>query len=321
MTHVKSINAKLLLLLFSVTCCKQRVMKIIGLLIPIMNLDPAKQVYESSWESLKKHGTPQWLRDGKFGIYTHWGIYCYTATQGNATWNVNAAYMCPGIRKRLRIFTRNLVNLRRNLAIRTLSRNSLHKSLMLMNGPICLQNPELNSLVRLPSITMALPCGIPNIRNGMLLEWGRKEMSSANWKKPLKEKEMKFVTAFHHAENWDWFPTMDKTKDCSNPEYSGLYGPVHEAGAIPSKEFLDEWYGKLMEVVDKYEPDFIWFDFALDQIQEDYVKNYVAYYYNNAAELGKDVIISYKDHDLPPGVGLHIMSLDWDPTHPFRMDH
>ncbi len=45
----------------------------------------AQDTYEPTWESLKKHDTPQWLKDAKFGIYTHWGIYCYSATNGNAT--------------------------------------------------------------------------------------------------------------------------------------------------------------------------------------------------------------------------------------------
>ena len=56
---------------------------------------PVKEKYQAAWESLKKHDTPQWLRDAKFGIYTHWGIYCYTATRGNATWNSFAAYQRP----------------------------------------------------------------------------------------------------------------------------------------------------------------------------------------------------------------------------------
>ncbi len=77
---------------------------------------------------------------------------------------------------------------------------------------------------------------------------------------------------------------------------------------MPGKEFLDEWYGKLIEIVDKYDPDFMWFDFALERIREDYVKNYVAYYYNKAAERGKDVVISYKDHDFP----LELVCLIWN---------
>ena len=56
---------------------------------------PQKAKYAPAWESLKQHNTPQWLKDAKFGIYTHWGIYCYSATRGNATWNSHAAYMDP----------------------------------------------------------------------------------------------------------------------------------------------------------------------------------------------------------------------------------
>lgn len=30
-------------------------------------------LYQPTWESLGKHQTPEWFRDAKFGIYTHWG--------------------------------------------------------------------------------------------------------------------------------------------------------------------------------------------------------------------------------------------------------
>jgi alpha-L-fucosidase len=43
------------------------------------------------------------------------------------------------------------------------------------------------------------------------------------------------------------------------------------------------------------------------------VKNFVAYYYNKALEREKDVIISYKHHDLPPGVGLYDLELGQEP--------
>ena len=32
----------------------------------------AEERYEPTWRSLKRHQTPQWLSDAKFGIYTHW---------------------------------------------------------------------------------------------------------------------------------------------------------------------------------------------------------------------------------------------------------
>jgi len=73
----------------------------------------------------------------------------------------------------------------------------------------------------------------------------------------IKAKDMKYVTAFHHAASWFFFPVWDERYDCSNPEFSGLYGPIHEEGAEPSREFMDEWHGKIIEVIDKYEPEFI----------------------------------------------------------------
>ena len=43
--------------------------------------------YEPTWESLREYKEiPKWLRDGKFGIYTHWGPYAVHAYGENTTW-------------------------------------------------------------------------------------------------------------------------------------------------------------------------------------------------------------------------------------------
>ena len=49
--------------------------------------------YEPTWNSLCTRQTPQWLRDGKFGIYTHWGVYSVPAQGPNATWYSHNLYM------------------------------------------------------------------------------------------------------------------------------------------------------------------------------------------------------------------------------------
>ena len=43
----------------------------------------ARQPFSPTWESLSRIPTPQWLRDGKFGIYTHWGVYAVPAVGPN----------------------------------------------------------------------------------------------------------------------------------------------------------------------------------------------------------------------------------------------
>ena len=50
--------------------------------------------------------------------------------------------------------------------------------------------------------------------------------------------------------------------------------------------------------------DYIWFDFALRFVHDQYKQDFLAYYYNKEAEWGRDVVVSYKWHDLPPGTGL-----------------
>ncbi len=125
----------------------------------------------------------------------------------------------------------------------------------------------------------------------------------------IKKAGLKFVTAFHHAENWYFFPVWDKRYDCGDPRYSGLYGPIHEKGAQPDKAFLDRWAAKVREVIDKYRPDFLWFDFGLGFVPETYKRDLLAHFLNTAAAEGREVVVSYKDHDLPPGVGINDLEL------------
>ena len=35
----------------------------------------AEGPYDAAWDSLSRWQAPQWYRDAKFGIFTHWGIY------------------------------------------------------------------------------------------------------------------------------------------------------------------------------------------------------------------------------------------------------
>ena len=42
----------------------------------------AQQHFEPTWESLAKNSLPEWVKDAKFGVYTHWGIYSVPAHGG-----------------------------------------------------------------------------------------------------------------------------------------------------------------------------------------------------------------------------------------------
>jgi alpha-L-fucosidase len=138
----------------------------------------------------------------------------------------------------------------------------------------------------------------------------------------IRRQGMRYMVALHHAENWWFFPHWRKEFDTSDPRYAGLYGAAHnlewsdnppqrkerqnfwDLMDPPSKAFLDLWQAKTQEVIDNYQPDLIWFDFGLKFVQEHYKRAMLAYYYNQAEAWGKEVVVTYKWHDLPPGAGV-----------------
>jgi alpha-L-fucosidase len=56
---------------------------------------PPRNQFQPTWNSLRTVPSPQWLRDAKFGIYTHWGVYAVPAFGRNATWYIHNVYWKP----------------------------------------------------------------------------------------------------------------------------------------------------------------------------------------------------------------------------------
>ena len=56
------------------------------LAMELTNIDQtiAQGPFQPDWESLKAHQDPEWFRDAKFGIYTHWGPVTVGAEDGPA---------------------------------------------------------------------------------------------------------------------------------------------------------------------------------------------------------------------------------------------
>jgi len=269
--------------------------------------------YEPTWESLREYKeVPQWLRDGKFGIYTHWGPYAVHAYGENTTWYSFAMYRDPEGEAR-KHFEKNFGKLTPEFG---------YKDLIPKFTAEKFDADEWADLFAKSGAKFAGP--VAEHHDGFAMwdtkysDWNAAKMGPkrdvvGELEKAIKKRDMKFVTAFHHAANWFFFPVWDKRYDTGYPKYSGLYGQPHAEGAMRNQEFLDEWYGKIIEVINKYSPDFIWFDFALDSIPEGYVKDFLAYYYNDAEAKGKEVVVTYKGNDLVPATAVRDLELGQEP--------
>ena len=283
----------------------------------IVTLQPqisqAAEKYEPTWESLREYKeVPKWLRDGKFGIYTHWGPYAVHAYGSNTTWYSFFLYVNPGGEER-KHFEKTFGKLTPQFG---------YKDLIPKFTGEKFNADEWAELFAKSGAKFAGP--VAEHHDGFAM-WDTKysQWNAANMgpkrdvvgelEEAIKKRNMKFVTAFHHAANWFFFPVMDKRYDTGDPKYSGLYGQPHKLGAMRNQAFLDEWYGKIIEVINNYSPDFIWFDFGLDSIPEGYVKDFLAYYYNHAEKKGKEVVVTYKDNDLVPATGVRDLELGQEP--------
>jgi alpha-L-fucosidase len=274
----------------------------------------AEGPYEATWESLRKYKEiPEWLRDGKFGIYTHWGPYSVHAHGSNTTWYSYSLYQKKDDGEARQHFEKTFGKLTPDFG---------YKDLIPMFTAEKFDADEWVELFEKAGAKFAGP--VAEHHDGFAMwptkysEWNAANMGPkrdvvGEFAEAVRKRDMKFVTAFHHAANWFFFPVTDERYDTGDPRNSGLYGQRHEPGALRNKEFLDEWYGKIIEVIDGYSPDFIWFDFALDSIAEGYVKDFLAYYYNHATEKNKEVVVTYKGNDLVPATGVRDLELGQEP--------
>ena len=286
------------------------------------------EIFEPNWRSLREHRTPQWLKDAKFGIYTHWGPYSVPACGKNGSWYP--------------------YNMYRPETSRDPGQTEYHRKtyggperfgykdfIPLFTGEK-FDPEEWAELFKSAGAQFAGPVGEHHDGFTMwdteLSEWNAVKMGPkrdvvGELERAIRGQGMRFMVALHHAENWWFYPHWVKGYDTADPRYAGLYGPPHnldgplgpaatrpqergtgfthiwpfELQDKPSKEFLDLWKAKTLEVIDKYRPDLLWWDFALERIQEQYRQEFLAHYYNRAVEWGKEVAVTYKYNHLVPG--------------------
>ncbi|MDQ1256809.1 MAG: alpha-L-fucosidase [Candidatus Hydrogenedentes bacterium] len=116
----------------------------------------------------------------------------------------------------------------------------------------------------------------------------------------VRKRGLKLGVSSHYAFNWNYY-TFDDKFDTADPANVGLYGRRHAPDIAADETFMNQWYARTTELVDKYQPDLFWFDFCFNRVEfEPYRQRFAAYYYNKGIEWGKGVAVNYKDQAFPP---------------------
>jgi alpha-L-fucosidase len=118
--------------------------------------------------------------------------------------------------------------------------------------------------------------------------------------------------ASSHRIEHNFFLGVGRTisSDVNDPKYADFYGPAHrwlEAKkgtplsndfTYVSKAWTDDWLARSAEIVEKYHPDIMYFDWWIGQPSvREKLTRFAAFYYNESLHHGGPVgIINYKDY-------------------------
>ena len=117
----------------------------------------------------------------------------------------------------------------------------------------------------------------------------------------VRKQGLHFCASSHRAEHWWFFNGGNEfDSDVRDPRYAGLYGPAQAEKAPLTKEYMDDWLARTSELVEKYQPELIWFDWWIEQPAfEPYIQRFAAFYYDWAAQNHRGGAINYKNKSFP----------------------
>jgi alpha-L-fucosidase len=268
-----------------------------------------KENYKPDWKSLSKHNeVPDWIRDAKFGIYCHWGVYAVPAY--NNEHYIQHMHNVSDYSK--------LGTYQRHVALYgPLSEFGYHDFIPRFKG----ENFNAEAWAELFQKGGARFAGpVAEHHDGFAMwdsevtpfnakDMGPKRDVVGELEKAIRKRGMKFFTSLHHELNY----TNVKVKpewEAADPKYAKLYG-----SPMPRGEWQKMWMDKCIEVVNKYHPDIIYHDAWLEQVDDSRKTEYLAHYFNEASKRDQDVIVTYKGEDIPSDVGM----LDHENSNPEKI--
>ena len=264
--------------------------------------------FKDNWNSLSAHQTPAWYRRGKLGIFIHWGIYSVPAF-GNE-W-----------------YSRNMYNKEDRAFAHHVETYGPHKDfgykdfIPMFTG----KNFSAERWVKTfkdAGARFVVP--VLEHHDGFAMydsafnRWNAKNMGpcrdvGGELKAECEKQGLRFCASTHRAEHY-FFMNLGRTFESDvdpDAEWFDFYAPAVDDdrfgpqtmfattdavdGAEPDCAWLEDWMVRTCEIIDKYRPQLLYFDWWIqNRAFKPYLKKIAAYYYNRADEWGEEVTIDYK---------------------------
>ena len=250
--------------------------------------------FEPTAESLRQYKCPEWFRDAKFGIFVCWNPYTVPAAddwyarhmyiQGHRQYNYHVQYYGHpskvGYKDIIKLWKGEnfdpdaLVSLFKRAGARYIvPMANHHDNFDLWDS----KHHKWNSV-----------------------NYGPKKDIIGMWRKATLKHGLRFGVTEHNARSWSWFQTnkgADKKGplkgvpyDGNDPKYQALYLPASDDTNFrtplnPPESWRKEWLARTKDLIDRYQPDHMYFDGAIPFAGDDNGKTgmeLIAHYYNQS---------------------------------------
>ena len=251
--------------------------------------------FAPTWDSIQaNYQTPSWYKDAKFGLFMHWGLYSVPAHHSEwyekemygplLAWHTQT-FGPPekfGYKDFIPLFTQSHFNA-----------------------------DEWAELFKRAGAKFVIPTAEHHDNFAMwdsdvtpfnAMKMGPKQDLIGELGAAVRKQGLKFGVSNHGMENFTFInPSPDLTArlqaakaDLYDPQWAAFYNVADRSPAAMTR-FLTDWVNRNLELIDKYQPDLLWFDNGVNLRVLDPLKEHVAaYYYNRAKQWGKQVSISTK---------------------------
>ena len=244
---------------------------------------------------------PKWFRNAKFGIFIHWGIFSVPAH--NNEWYSRNMYIQDMEEWEWH---------RKNFGEHT---KFGYKDFIPMFTAPKFDPKQWAKLFKKAGAKYVMPVAEHHdgfqMYDSEISDWTSVKMAMkrdvlGELKEAIQEEDMIFCESNHRVEHaffmghgceFDsdikqpmklgdfYYPAMPE------PDNQDLFSPA------PPQDFMEDWLARNVELVEKYRPAMVYFDWWIQhESVKPYLKKFAAYYYNRGVEWGMDVAISYK-HD------------------------
>ena len=262
-----------------------------------------KGKYRGEWDSLTGYTIPEWFCGAKFGIFIHWGVFSVPAF-GNEWYSRN-------------MYVQGSPEFEHHVKTYGPQKKFGYKDFIPMFKAEKFDPEYWAEVFAQSGAKYVVP--VAEHHDGFQMyesdlsefcagKMGPKRDVIGELKKSVEKRGLVFGASTHRAEH-AWFMGVGKEfdSDIHEPLKRGdFYWPSEEtqpdfqdlhAKPDPPEEFLIDWVERTCEIVDKYSPRILYFDWWIEhEAYKPYLRTIMAYYYNRGLERGFPTSVCYK-HD------------------------